>query len=100
MDDGTLDWRLKDHYAFRLTTNCFSLADNELLISILRKNFLVDATVQTTLMRGKRYPRIHIGAKGRTHFYELVKPFMLDCFSHKLPPIIPNPSETWSIMTG
>ena len=88
MDDGTLDWRIKDHYAFRLTTNCFSLDDNELLVSVLKKNFLVDATVQTTLIRGKRYPRIHIGAKGRTRFDELVRPFILDCFRHKLPPVI------------
>ena len=100
MDDGTLDWRLKDHYAFRLTTNCFSLTDNELLVFLLKNNFSVDATIQTTLIRGKRYPRIHIGAKGRTRFYELVKPFMLNCFSHKLPPIMLNPSETWSVMTG
>ena len=100
MDDGTLDWRIKDHYAFRLTTNCFSLFDNELLVSVLKKNFLVDATVQTTLIRGKKYPRIHIGAKGRTRFKELVEPFMLDCFQHKLPPVMLNPSETWSVMTG
>lgn len=100
MDDGTLDWRVKDHYAFRLTTNCFSVEDNELLVSVLRKNFLIGATVQTTLIRGKRYPRIHIGAKGRARFCELVHPFMLHCFNYKLPPIIFNPSETWSLMTG
>ena len=93
MDDGTLDWRLKDHYAFRLATNCFSLADNQLLVSLLKKNFLVDATVQTTLIRGKRYPRIHIGAKGRSCFYKLVKPFMLDCFNHKLPPLYLTPQR-------
>lgn len=94
MDDGTLDWRVKDHYAYRLTTNCFSIEDNELLVATLKKNFNVDATTQTTLIRGKRYPRIHIGAKGRDKFKELVEPFMLSCFRHKLPPIILNPSET------
>jgi len=100
-DDGTLDWRRKDHYAFRLTTNCFSMEDNQKLIKVMKRNFGVEATVQTTLIRGKRYPRIHIGRTGRDRFYELVKPFMLNCFSHKLPPFnLPNPSETRSISIG
>lgn len=47
MDDGTLDWREKSHYAFRL-----------------------------------------------------VRPFMLNCFRHKLPPIIFNPSETYPAKSG
>ena len=86
MDDGTLDWRPKDHYAFLLTTHCFSVRDNYRLIDVLRKNFRVNATVQTTLIRGKRYPRIYIGAKGRDRFLQIVKPHILNCFSHKLPP--------------
>lgn len=100
MDDGTLDWRVKDHYAYRLTTNCFSVEDNERLVAALKKNFNVHATTQTTLIRGKRYPRIHIGAKGRNEFKKLVEPFMLSCFRHKLPPIILNPSETRPLMVG
>jgi len=100
MDDGTLDWRVKDHYAYRLTTNCFSIEDNELLAAALKKNFNVDATTQTTLIRGKRYPRIHIGAKGRDRFRKLVEPLALGCFKHKLPPIIFNPSETQPIRVG
>lgn len=96
MDDGTLDWREKDHYAFRVTTNCFSIEENELLVKALRDNFAIEATAQTTLIRGKRYPRIHIGADGRDRFLKLIQPFVLDCFRHKLPPIILNPSETRS----
>lgn len=96
MDDGTLDWRVKDHYAFRLATNCFSLEENKILVQALKSNFGVDATVQTTSMRGKTYPRIHIGASGRSKFLHLVKPFILNCFKHKIPPIVCNPSETRS----
>jgi len=34
MDDGTLDWRPKDHYAFSLITNGFSLRETEKLSQI------------------------------------------------------------------
>ena len=96
MDDGTLDWRAKDHYAFRLTTNCFTFEENKVLVEALKKKFGVDATVQKTTMRGNVYPRIHIGVSGRDTFLQLVKPFILDCFRHKVPPFISNPPETWS----
>lgn len=97
MDDGTLDWRIKDHYAFRLTTNCFTIDENNMLKNVLKRNFGIEVTVQTTLIRGVRYPRIHIGASGRNNFFQLVQPYILSCFKHKLPPIMLNPSETWSI---
>ena len=82
MDDGTLDYREKDHYAFRLTTHSFTPNDNQRLVSVLNNNFGVDATVQSTLIRGKRYPRIHIGVTGRDQFYNLVQPYILNCFKH------------------
>ena len=95
MDDGTLDWRIKDHYAFLLTTNCFTTEDNKRLVEVLKINFGVDAAVHLAFSRRKRYPRIYIGAKGRDRFCEIVRPFILSCFSYKLPPKnIPNPSET------
>jgi len=86
MDDGGLDYRPKDHYNFSLTTNAFSLEENYLLIDMLRENFGIETTVQTPLCRGKRYPEIYIGVAGREKFLSLVKPYILDCFSHKLPP--------------
>ncbi len=94
MDDGTIDWREKSHYAFRLTTNCFSMSDNRLLIEMLKKRFGVKTTLQTTLIRGKRYPRIYIGKDGRGKFANLIEPFVLNCFRYKLPPFLRNPSET------
>ena len=94
MEDGTLDWRIKDHYAYRLVTNCFSIDENQTLVSVLKKNFGIDATVQTTLIRGKRYPRIHIGRKGRDAFLRCVEPHIIGCFRYKLPPSITKPSET------
>lgn len=102
MDDGTLDWRLKDHYAFLLTTNCFTIEDNRRLIKMLKTSFGIDATMHLAFSRRKRYPRIYIGAKGRDRFYETVQPFILSCFSYKLPPhtIILNPSETQPLLVG
>lgn len=87
MDDGCLDWRPKDHYAFTLSTDCFSLKDVSLLQETLQKNFGVVTSVHNSLCRGKRYPKIYIGAKGRDKFLSLIKPYILDCFSHKLPPL-------------
>lgn len=87
MDDGYLDWRPKDHYAFTLNTDCFSLKDVSLLQETLWKNFGVVTSVHNSLCRGKRYPKIYIGVKGRDKFLSLVKPYLLDCFSHKLPPL-------------
>ncbi|MEK9195246.1 MAG: hypothetical protein AAB975_02635 [Patescibacteria group bacterium] len=93
MDDGTLDYREKDHYAFRLTTHSFTPNDNQRLVSVLNNNFEVDATVQSILIRGKRYPRIHIGVMGRDQFYNLVQPYILNCFKHKLPPLYLTPQR-------
>lgn len=39
MDDGTLDYRIKDHCAFHLCTNCFSKEEAGKLVDVLGKNF-------------------------------------------------------------
>ena len=88
MDDGTLDYRPKDHYAFYLATHSFSVEDTYRLVAALRDNFGIESTVYNNLIRGKRYPRIVIGPKGRDKFLKLVKPYMLKCFEHKLPPLL------------
>jgi hypothetical protein len=87
MDDGGLDWRHKDHYAFTISTDSFQLRKIHLLINLLKENFGVEATVYNSLCRGKRYPKIYIGAKGRDKFLSLIKPHVLECFSYKLPPL-------------
>ena len=93
MDDGTLDYRFKDHCAFHLCTNCFKLKDVQRLAKTLGKNFGIIASVHYTLCRGKRHARIYIGAKGRDKFIELISPHILDCFKYKLPQFR-HPSET------
>ncbi len=85
MDDGTLDYRVKDHCAFHLCTNCFTKKETQRLIDVLYSNFGVISSLHYTLCRGKRHARIYIGSKGRDKFIKLVTPFILDCFKYKLP---------------
>ena len=93
MDDGTLDYRPKDHCAFHLCTNCFSREDTKLLIDALYENFGIVATLHYTLCRGKRHSRIYIGAKGRSRFIKLITPYILNCFKYKLPKYRTNPQR-------
>ena len=86
MDDGSLDYRPKDHYNFALSTNAFTIDENKLLVKALKENFGIESSIQTPLCRGVRYPEIYIGVAGRDKFIELVKPYVLNCFAHKIPP--------------
>ena len=85
MDDGTLDYRLKDHCAFHLCTNCFTRDETQRLIDVLYSNFGVKASMHYTLCRGKRHTRIYIGALGRERFIDLISLYVVDCFKYKLP---------------
>lgn len=85
MDDGSIDYRLHDHYAFRIATYSFSLRENNLLCKALSNNFGIASSVQKSTMRNKVYYRLYIGRNGRDRFCNLIKPFMQPCLSHKLP---------------
>lgn len=87
MDDGSLDWRPKSHYAFLISADSFSLAGATRLKKMLRKNFGVKAKVYMPFSRQKRYPKIYIGREGRDRFLQLIKPYILKSFSYKLPPL-------------
>ena len=97
MDDGTLDFRIKDHCAFHLCTNCFTKKDTNKLIAVLKQNFGIVATLHYTLCRGKRHARIYIGSKGRERFIKLISPYILNCFKYKLPKYRTNPQRLDSI---
>ena len=86
MDDGTLDYRPKSHYNFRLSTDSFTKTENVLLVDMLKVNFGVNASSFNSLCRGKKYNQLYIGAKGRNSFFDLVQPYMIKpCFNRKLP---------------
>lgn len=86
MDDGSLDYRVKSHYNYALSTNCFSLEENKKLSKILYKNFGIVSSVQNPLCRGIRYPELYIGVAGRDKFIKTIKPYLLPCFKKKIPP--------------
>lgn len=85
MDDGTLDFRLKSHFAFSLAVNCFSVDEVQILVNVLKDNFGIIASSNNSLCRGKRYPRLYIGKDGRDKFLSLITPFIHECFSYKIP---------------
>lgn len=93
MDDGSLDYRLKDHYNFSLSTNAFTFRENELLVRTLNDNFGIDCSIQTPLCRGIRYPEIYIGARGRDKFWNIISPYILSCFSKRIPPYTLTPQR-------
>ena len=86
MDDGSLDFRVKSHYNYALSSNCFSLAENETLAGVLYQNFGITASVQNPLCRGVRYPELYIGVAGRDKFIKTIKSYLLPCFKKKIPP--------------
>lgn len=87
MDDGHIDFRPKYHYSYVINTNCFSFREVNLLRKVLKSNFRLQVRVNKTSSRGKTYPRLYIGTESRDRFLEIVKPYILPCFSHKLPPL-------------
>ena len=84
MDDGTLDFRLHNHYAYFLATYCFSKAEQKILVDTLDKNFRIEATIQKTKMRGKQRYRLYIGKNGRNNFERLIRPYIVKSFRYKL----------------
>ncbi len=94
MDDGTLDYRVKSHYSYNLSTDSFMLNEVRLLIGILDRRFGIKSSIQTPSSRGKKYVKLYIGKDGRDKFLEIIKPHILSCFNYKLPPVIFDPSET------
>ena len=85
MDDGTLDYRIHNHYAYRFATYCFSKKEHELLVKVLYKNFGLKVSIQTTKMRNKRQYRLYIGKNSRQKFEMLVRPYIVKSFRYKLP---------------
>lgn len=87
MDDGTLDYREKYHYSFLLSTDCFTLSEVKRLQKTLDLSFQIKANIQRPSSRGKRYYKLYIGKEGRNRMCEIINPYILNCFSYKLPPL-------------
>jgi len=85
MDDGTLDYRAHNHYAYRFATYCFSKKEQKILVEALHRNFGLEATIQTTRIRQKQYCRLYIGKRSRNKFEKLIQPYIVKSFHYKLP---------------
>jgi len=85
MDDGTLDRRVHNHYAYRFATHCFSKAEQKILVAALYENFGLKVTIQKTTMRGKKRYRLYIGKDSRDKFETLIRPYIVQSFRYKLP---------------
>lgn len=97
MDDGRLDYRVKSHYAYHISTDSFTETEVRQLENILLERFGIVANTYLSLCRGKHYPKLYIGREGRDRFTQTVAPHILPCFRYKLPPdyqIHLDPSET------
>lgn len=86
MDDGVLDYRVRSHYSFTLSTDAFSVAEVQLLQNTLLKNFGIESSIQTPSSRGTKYTKLYVGKSGREKFLETVLSHMLTCFAYKIPP--------------
>lgn len=84
MDDGTLDQREKYHYNALFATHGFSLEGCVRLAKVLKNNFQLKASVCRCLMRGKLRYRIYLWSQSMNRFMDLVEPFILPCFAHKI----------------
>ncbi|KKU82935.1 MAG: LAGLIDADG homing endonuclease [Parcubacteria group bacterium GW2011_GWA2_47_8] len=91
MDDGTLDYRPKNHTAITLSTDSFPVDGVKKLQQVLERNFGIVSSIHLSLCRGKRYPKLYIGAKSRDNFLSLVRPHIVNCFRYKLPPQMSQP---------
>lgn len=94
MDDGSLDYRVRSHYSFNLSTDSFTIDEVRLLQEVMEKEFGIQTSIQTPSCRGKKYVKLYIGKSGRDMFLKTINPYIISCFSYKLPPVRLDPSET------
>lgn len=78
MDDG---YKRNDCKALRLNTDCFSLKEQEILRSLLIKNF----KVQSALHRKGKTWNIYIPSREVDKFCRILTPYILPSMRYKLP---------------
>lgn len=85
MDDGCLDFRIKEHCNATFATFSFLKRDCEFLAKTMLTNFNLLIKVHKNSMRGKLYYRLYVASKSMNQFINLIQPFILPCFFYKLP---------------
>lgn len=77
MDDGSS--KSKSHKAVMLNTHCFTVRELNLIRSVLRSNFAIEAT----LRRQREGSQLMIAGPGADRFYKLIRPHILPDFMYK-----------------
>jgi len=81
---GLAYWIMDDGYKFRkglyISTESFSLVENQFLVKILNNKFGLDCSVHPTT----NGPRLYIHSTSRDKLIELVKPYFIEHFYYKL----------------
>jgi hypothetical protein len=81
---GLAFWFMDDGYKFRngfyISTESFSLSENEFLIKILKNKFNLDCSIHSTT----NGHRIYIFSSSREKFINLIKPYFIPHFYYKL----------------
>ena len=85
MDDGCLDFRIKEHCNATLATYCFSWIECVLLQKTLQENFDIIVSIHKNTMRGKVYYRLYVVSQSMSRFIRLIQHFILPCFQYKIP---------------
>lgn len=82
---GLAIWYMDDGYcsqnSINFCTNCFTYKEVQLLQTILKHNFDLETTVHKSNLG---HPIIHIRAKSRKRFIDLVSPYICECLKYKL----------------
>lgn len=81
---GLAFWFMDDGYKFRngfyISTESFSLSENEFLIKIFKNKFNLDCSIHSTT----NGHRIYIFSSSREKFIDLIKPYFIPHFYYKL----------------
>lgn len=85
MVDGSVDFRKKYHRNATLATFGFGFEGCELLAQMMKRNFSLCVSTHKTTMRGKVYYRLYIKSESTKRFFDLIKQYILPCYSYKNP---------------
>lgn len=80
MDDGNIRKTGDRVYGYYINTQSFTQDENALLAGVLNKKF----GITTAIYQNHGKPRLYIGAKSKSLFREIVRPFVLPSLQYKL----------------
>lgn len=80
MDDGTCKVLKSNNYAYGLSTQGFTYADQQKLVKALKHCF----GLQVSINKSGKYYKLYISTASSEHFRTLVQPYILPVFKYKL----------------